>query len=628
VSTWTIGKKIGVGFLAVLLQAMSVGVYALWKTVQTSEKLELVASHYLPEAGLAASVERDLLNARIQFIYFVTIQKPGSLEKGWERFRKAQQELPELMALVEGSEHFSAIRPDADQLRNAVGAYEPELRRIIDTVQRKQNSGPEFQTLLNQWAALGGAMVESADRLYQHGMGAAGEWAKQASARKDTEVLAFGCILGTLIGIGLMLLVTRDISRGLRKTTDELGRATHEVADAASQIARSAQSLSEGASSQAASLEQTSASSEEINSMAVKNADHSKLATDNMQGASVRIEEANINLDQMMASMNEISASSGEISKIIRVIDEIAFQTNILALNAAVEAARAGEAGMGFAVVADQVRNLAQRCAQAAKDTAGLIEQSIVRANDGKEKLTRVAAAIHGITEESGKVKILVQEVSLGSQEQARGTEQISKAIVQMEQVTQKSAATAEESASAAEELSAQSEVLRGLVGRLTVMVGASASDARTSETFDSGSGMFEWSKRFEIGVPSIDAQHKRLFELANNLHIAMTVGKGRDVLKQSLEDLVNYTVTHFQAEEQLMRRSGYPGLAGHAAMHDALTGKVRDFAAQFGAGGVSVSLELMQFLRDWLYQHILKSDKQYVPYVISAAEGRPANGK
>jgi methyl-accepting chemotaxis protein/methyl-accepting chemotaxis protein-1 (serine sensor receptor) len=169
--------------------------------------------------------------------------------------------------------------------------------------------------------------------------------------------------------------------------------------------------------------------------------------------------------------MNGINSSSEKISKIIKVIDEIAFQTNILALNAAVEAARAGEAGMGFAVVADEVRNLAQRSAQAARDTAGLIEESIAKSNDGKTKLEQVAKAVRSITESSGKVKTLVDEVKLGSQEQARGIEQVAKAITQMERVTQATAASAEESASASEELTAQSEALREIVVELAGMV-------------------------------------------------------------------------------------------------------------------------------------------------------------
>jgi methyl-accepting chemotaxis protein/methyl-accepting chemotaxis protein-1 (serine sensor receptor) len=169
--------------------------------------------------------------------------------------------------------------------------------------------------------------------------------------------------------------------------------------------------------------------------------------------------------------MEGINDSSTRISQIIKVIDGIAFQTNILALNAAVEAARAGETGMGFAVVADEVRSLAQRSAQAARDTGALIEESIERSAGGRAKVDHVVAAIGTITAESARFKTLIDEITHGAAEQSRGIDQISKSISQMEQVTQSNAAGAEESAAAAEQLNAQAEAMRAIVEQIRVMV-------------------------------------------------------------------------------------------------------------------------------------------------------------
>ena len=202
-----------------------------------------------------------------------------------------------------------------------------------------------------------------------------------------------------------------------------------------------------------------------------KNAENSKQSTELMGLVDERVGDANRALQEMIGAMDSIGASSGKIAKIIKAIDEIAFQTNILALNAAVEAARAGEAGAGFAVVADEVRNLAQRSAQAARDTATLIEESIAVSGSGTAKVGLVSAAIKAINDGAGKVRVLVDEVSAGSEEQARGIDQISHAIRQMEQVTQSSAAGSEEAAAAGEQLAAQAQQLTHVMQELRAMV-------------------------------------------------------------------------------------------------------------------------------------------------------------
>jgi methyl-accepting chemotaxis protein len=274
---------------------------------------------------------------------------------------------------------------------------------------------------------------------------------------------------------GLVIAVIRSLEAQLQASISELSESAIQIAAAAGQVANSSQSLAQGSSEQAATIEETSSATSEINSMAQRNTENSRTTAALVTSSQDGFEKANRSLVDMVAAMDGIGVSSLKISKIIKVIDEIAFQTNILALNAAVEAARAGEAGMGFAVVADEVRNLAQRCAQAAKDTAALIEDSIHSAESGKGKVDQVATAIHAISAEAGKIKVLVDEINLGSVEQSRGIDQISRSIAQMESVTQSSAAGAEEGAAAAQQLNSQADTMSEAVARLKLLVVARA---------------------------------------------------------------------------------------------------------------------------------------------------------
>jgi len=288
-------------------------------------------------------------------------------------------------------------------------------------------------------------------------------------SRIEAMGLSGASVVGALI---LVFFITRSITKPLAETTEELSDGAQQTMSAADQVSSSSQSLAQGASEQAASLEETSASMEEMASMTRRNAESTREAATLVADVHTKVNDSQQALQQMVQSMSAIQESSQKVSKIIRTIDEIAFQTNILALNAAVEAARAGEAGMGFAVVADEVRNLAQRSAQAAKDTAGLIEESLVKAQVGNQKVTQVASAITGITESVNRVKGLIDEVSEASNQQTQGLDQVAQALAQMERVTQGTAATAEESAAASEELSAQSSSTMEVVSRLKEMVG------------------------------------------------------------------------------------------------------------------------------------------------------------
>jgi methyl-accepting chemotaxis protein len=302
----------------------------------------------------------------------------------------------------------------------------------------------------------------------------------KAIGRQSNLILA--SLLGIVLPCAVLIwfFVARGIAGVIGRAVEHLTETSDQVAAASGQVSSSSQSLAEGAGEQAASLEETSSSLEEMSSMTRQNADNANQANNLMKEANREVNKANDSMAELTTSMEEISKASEETSKIIKTIDEIAFQTNLLALNAAVEAARAGEAGAGFAVVADEVRNLAMRAAEAAKNTAGLIEGTVKKVKNGADIVTRTNKAFTEVARSAGKVGELVSEITAASSEQARGIEQVNTAVAEMDKVTQQNAAGAEESASASEEMNAQAEQMKEVVGELIALVGGSRNGAGT----------------------------------------------------------------------------------------------------------------------------------------------------
>ncbi|HEY5563650.1 MAG TPA: methyl-accepting chemotaxis protein [Clostridiaceae bacterium] len=292
--------------------------------------------------------------------------------------------------------------------------------------------------------------------------------------RNNTIIMVLIMILGLGFILTISILIYISIAKSLRNASKDIGEGTYQVAVASGQLFGSSQQLAEANDKLAESIQETSVTLEETLSMVKQNSESTKNASLLTLKAKEAADKGNIDMQEMMHSMSEIKKSSGEISKIIKVIDEIAFQINLLALNAAVEAARAGDAGMGFAVVADEVRNLARRSAQAAKDTENIIEGNITLSQAGYEVSQKVGVSLSEIMRYSNDVNLLMDSISNSSRAQTQGITEINKAITQMENVTQNNASSADEVASASEELNSQAESLTEVVSELAKVISGS----------------------------------------------------------------------------------------------------------------------------------------------------------
>ena len=431
-----------------------------WIKLQDSRLTAAAQRNAKPDEILAIAKKTTIANDIVDLGNAIIIgtwksqfrRSPEIFNEAKAKFTKVDARLAELRAMNPDAEETRQI----DACATAGAAYKANMDRFLAGWLKREDIAKQ--------------RAEAADKVLSEAKNSAG--AQLMSANKATDLAAsslgtasttliFGLIVALVLGIGAAWVITSSIVKVLTGTAESLSEGSDQVASASGQISSSSQSLAEGASEQAASLEETSASLEEIASMTKRNAENALSAKDLSSETRQAAETGSANMQEMNHAMADIQSASSNIAKIIKTIDEIAFQTNILALNAAVEAARAGEAGAGFAVVADEVRNLAQRSAQAAKETAEKIEDSIAKSANGVAISGKVTESLTQIVTKARQVDELVAEIATASREQSQGIDQVNTAVTQMDKVTQTNAASAEESASASEELTAQAATRR-----------------------------------------------------------------------------------------------------------------------------------------------------------------------
>ncbi|MFT3785577.1 MAG: methyl-accepting chemotaxis protein [Tepidisphaeraceae bacterium] len=414
--------------------------------IQVAQQIRQMG-HALREATLAAAAKHD----------------SAALTAAIQQFESVNAKFDELKSLSTDPLNLAQI----EECRKAGSNYVASVQGMARLWVEREELGKRRNTTAS-------AVVDTAKDSAVFNMEKAKSGASDSATSLSASITTLLIGLGVTVGATLIVawIITRSITKPVSRITASLSLGATQTAAAATQVSSSSQSLAEGASEQAATLEETSGALAEVSNTTRKTADTAQRAAAMSGEARRAASKGNDAMTQMGVAISEIEKSASETAKIIKVIDEIAFQTNLLALNAAVEAARAGEAGKGFAVVAEEVRNLAMRSAEAAKNTNALIEQSVGNAKNGVTIAAQVAETLREIVTGSEGVNGMIAEIAAASQSQSQGLDQVNQAVGQIEQVTQQNAANAEESAAASEEMTAQAEQLRLCVVDLVKLVG------------------------------------------------------------------------------------------------------------------------------------------------------------
>ena len=480
-NNWTIGRRISTGFTLVLIITIGLGAFCLFRSVGLKTNILDLGENIMPSIELQS---KWIAEIDTKMICVQQLNDTLSAERRAEIMKRLHESTENAAKFIKQYEPMIVSDKDRACWVDA-GKTNEELTvaiaKTIELLAAAQQSEPAKAELSHYLQTVLDPTYEkaskAADAGIEYNIELGNEHTKAGHENADSTILLIMIVTGavTLVAVLITWQITSTTNKALRGLAADLDRGSLQTASAARQVSMASNQLSSGSSEQASSVEETSSSLEEMSSMIRATADNAQKAKSLASDARKEAETGSNIMGEMMDAMKAIDSSSAEVAKIVKNIDEIAFQTNILALNAAVEAARAGEAGAGFAVVADEVRSLAQRSAAAAKETADKIEAAIANSRSGSACSSKVGESLKHIAEKVSATDALVADIATAATEQSQGIQQINNAMSQMDKVTQGNAASAEESASAAEELDAQAETMKDLVAKLRGLVGGSS---------------------------------------------------------------------------------------------------------------------------------------------------------
>lgn len=665
----SIGTKMVLTFMVVIVLTAVIGCFAIVQNNRMGTIVSQTAGSDIPSIHSISQIESLVGSHRRGETLMLLATEKDAKEKYITRNDESVEKLNKEVAVYEKIMDTEAEKKLFGEFKVAWIAYLAEYPKVKEMALQGASAEDMSKLILGTSSKTFNAALAALEGLEKLNIEQSQKESSEAlTVANSTRLWIIGLIIVcVLIGITVVILFSRAISAPLKRLSadaervasgdlgvevqvgsdDEIGQLAQSfekmvnnlremigtLADSSSQVSESsaemqanAVQMADGAESVAIQAITVATASEEMSATSGDIAQNCQMAAEGAERANQAAEHGSEVVAKSISVMHRIAERvqssaktvealgrrSDEIGAIVGTIEDIADQTNLLALNAAIEAARAGEQGRGFAVVADEVRALAERTTKATREigqmikaiqqetktAVGAMEEGVSEVESGTEEATRSGEALRNIQDEINALHMQVQQIATAAEKQTATTSEISNNIHNITEVAQNTVEGARKTSDAAQHLSRLSGELERLVGQF-----------KLSEN----GKLIIWSKSYSVGVSQMDSEHQRLVDLINNLYAAMRAGRSKDAIGSILDELINYTATHFAHEEKLMRDVGYAGFDEQKRMHEALVSQALEIQQKF-RNGTALGQEVMTFLKGWLINHIQGTDKKYGP--------------